>query len=194
MIPQIITPTPIIAPNQFNGRVDADSIMASLARTSGQTLKCDGGVTYYPMGSVTVKKPIGTIVLPSGVMVKSENFFKITLWQDDYARRLVKFLNYELHHDGVWAVMWLNPTIDGYATEIRMAYQDEDGDTQFVVESQRPLVDLQQVDDVRSHGNNCESAYHQYKNFLNDVDVQDNQKIQAAKGEQPKDPNDQPLL
>lgn len=181
-------------PAKFNAKVDADSIMATLARSSGATLKADGGVMFTPFESVVVRKATGTVKLASGIIVTAENFFKLTPWQDDYARKLVMFLNYDLHHDGNWAVMWLNPTLEGMPTEIRLAYQDEDGDVQFVIESDRTLVNLQQVDDVRSHGENAEQAYMQYKQWLCDVDVQDNQKIKAAQGQQQFDPTIQPLV
>lgn len=185
---------PGLGGHAFNAKVDADSIMATLARKNGTTLRCNGGVQFAPYDGVVVRRDFGEVMMDSGLLQPVSTFFKLTPWQVDYAQRLVKFLNYEMGHDGSWAVLWLNPTIDGYATEIRMAYQDVDGDVQFVVESDRTLVDLQSVDDVSSHGNNCNSAYVQWKQWMDDVDVQKNQTIKAAQGQQQLDPTVTPLL
>ena len=169
--------------------------MATLARQNGQTVKANGGVSFLPYNGAILRQAIGEVTLPSGVIVKADTFFKLSAWQDDYARRCVRFLNGELGHDGAWAVMWLNPTIDGLPTEIRFAWQDGDGDVQVVVESDLTLVKLQQADNPREmHGNNCESAYNQYKAFIKDVDVQKDQTIKAAQGQQPRDPNVQPII
>lgn len=186
---------PILGEHKFNARVDAESIMATLARQNGQTLHASGGVSFVPYNGAILRQAIGEVRLPSGVIIGADVFFKLSAWQDDYARRCVKFLNGDLGHDGAWAVMWLNPTIDGLPTEIRFAWQDDDGDVQFVVESDVTLVKLQQTDDPRTmHGNNAEAAYRQYRDFLQDVDVQENQKIKAAQGQRPRDPNDQPII
>lgn len=178
----------------FNAKVDAESIMASLARQNGQTLDHDAAIQWFPHDTAIVRKAEGQIVMPSGVVVNASNFFKITAWQDDYARRLVKFLNYELNHDGVWAVAWCNPTQEGYATELRMGFQDMDGDFQFLIGSDLTLVDLQTKDDARRHGKVCEEAYQTWRNWQKDVDVRPDQKIKAAQGQAQADPNDQPLL
>lgn len=185
---------PILGEKKFNGRVDADSIMATLARNAGMTVQAAGGVSFMPFDGAILRRAVGEVKLASGVIVKADAFFKLTAWQDDYARRCVKVLNGDLGHDGAWAVMWLNPTVDGLPTEIRFAWQDDDGDIQFVVESQRTLVDLQQVDDATSHGNNCAEAYKTWRGWLKDVDVQPDQTIKAAQGQQQKDPNVRPLV
>jgi len=180
---------------KFNGRVDAASIMATLARKNGQTLKnIQGGIEFFPVDQAVIRKARGTVMLPSGVLINAENFFQITPWQDDYARRLVRFLNYELSHDGVWAVCWCNPTEDGYATELRYGFQDEDGDLQIALASDLTLVDLQTVDDVKRHGNVVEQAYQKWVEWKEEVDVRPDQTIKAAQGQSQADPRVQPLV
>lgn len=184
----------VLGGHKFNAKVDADSILASMARANGQTYDQGSGVEWFPHDKAVVRKAQGQIKLKSGVVVNAEHFYKITAWQDDYARRLVKFLNYEMNHDGVWAVAWCNPTDDGYATEIRFGFQDMDGDFQFLIGSDLTLVDLQTRDDVRRHGKVCEEAYQQWRTWQKDVDVRPEQTIKAAKGQSQANPNDQPIL
>lgn len=190
-LPDVVAP---ILGQKFNGKVDAESIMASMCRQNGQTLDQYAAVTWFPHDSAIVRKAHGQVQLPSGVVVKAEHFFRITAWQDDYARRLVKFLNYEMSYDGVWAVAWCNSTVDGYATELRFGFQDRDGDLQFLIGSDLTLVDLQTRDDVRRHGKVCDNAYNQWRAWQRDVDVQPEQTIKAAQGQQQADPKDQPFL
>lgn len=190
-LPEVVAP---ILGQKFNAKVDAESIMASMARQNGQTLDQDAAVQWFPHDGAIVRKATGQVLLPSGIVVNAENFFKITAWQDDYARRLVKFLNYEMRHDGVWAVAWCNSTVDGYATELRMGFQDLDGDFQFLIGSDLTLVDLQTRDDARRHGKVCEDAYQQWRGWQRDVDVKPEQTIKAALGQQQADPTVQPIL
>lgn len=186
----------VLTGSKFNAKVDADSIMATLARQTGQTISdVEGGIEYFPHNSTVIRKGKGVVRWSgSGIVLKADDFFKITNWQDDYARRLVRFLNYELNFDGCWAVVWCNPTEDGYATELRYGYQDADGDLQFVIGCDLTLVDLQAKDDARRHGNAAVEAYKTWQNWKKDVDVQPGQTIKAAQGERSRDPTVQPIL
>lgn len=180
----------------FNTKIDADVIVASLMRKAGTTLgdNVNCGVTFVPHGQAILEKPIGYARTKNGVIRAASNFMKLTTWQRDYARRLVQFLNYELHHDGVWSVAWSNPTHEGMPTQLNFAFQDVDGDIQCVVNSDRTLIDLMTKDDVKGHGGNAEAAYQHYVTFVRDVDVKKNQTIKAAQGEQQLDPNVVPII
>lgn len=178
-----------------NNKIDGDTIVATMMRNQHQTIDSDCGLMFMPHGSMVLEKFIGYVKTPtSGVIRRAENFVKVTPWQRDYARRLVKFLNYDLHYDGAWSVMWGDPTIDGTPTTIHFAYQDVDGDVAFVVDSTRSLVELMQTNDVRSHGQNADKAHREWKAMMKDVEVRKDQTIKAALGEQPLDPNVQPII
>lgn len=177
----------------INYKIDADTIMASLMRRNGQTFQGRHGVTYMPNYADIVVKYVGDVRKPSGMILRAENFYKVAPWQDHHARELVRKLNAQLHHDGAWAVMWTNPTPDGMPTEIKISFQDVDGDPQFVIDCERTLADLMTTG-PESHMENCERAYQQWKQWQVDMEISPNQKIKWGQGQEQRDPHDQPLI
>lgn len=175
--------------------LDVDTIHAGLARMAGTVLAGAHGVQYTissDFGKQVRRTYVGGHVRNSrGILQRVENFYKVQEWQNDHATKLVRLLNYELHHDGSWAVMWTLPGFDGIPTELRMAFQDVDGDVQLVVESDRKPADLLANGPI-SHLNNCEKAYQEWREHMKVVDVQKNQTIKMGQGEREKDPSIQP--
>lgn len=177
----------------WNHKLDSNTIMAALMRRHGQTFNGSHGVTYMPDYMNCIVRHVGQVQMKSGVLVPTSHFYKVEPWQDDYARKLVADLNKILHHDGAWAVMWCNPTEFGMPTQLKIAFQDKDGDPQFVIDVERPLTDLQ-VNGPKSHMDNCERAYQQWKRWMADMEINDNQKIKWGQGQEQIRPDDQPLI
>lgn len=174
-------------------KIDGDTICAGLARRAGQVYEGEHGVMFMPHDQVVIVKHIGVVKTRSGVILRAEHFYKVAPWQDDYARKLVHKLNYELHHDGAWSVMWSHPTDDGMPTQINFAYQDVDGDPQLVINSDRTLADMM-TRGPDSHLENCERAYQQVVGWKKDMEIAPDQQIKWAKGQEQLDPNVQPEL
>jgi hypothetical protein len=177
----------------WNWKVDSNAIMAALMRRNGQTFGGEHGVTFMPDYMNCVVRHFGMVKMKSGVLVSAQHFYKTEAWQDDYARKLVANLNKQLHHDGVWAVMWTNPTEFGMPTELRIAFQDKDGDPQFVIEVERTLTDLM-VHGPDSHMENCERAYQQWVRWQKEMEISEKQKIKWGQGQEQINPLDQPLI
>lgn len=182
-----------------NRKVDGDTLVRTAQAAAGQVLQGNHGVMFIPAGprgpkmqSVAVRY-IGQVRAPSGVIMEARFFYRVEPWQIDHAEKLVHKLNYELHHDGAWSVLWKHPAPDGVPTMISMAYQDADGDVQFVVDSNRTCADLQ-IAGPESQIEICERAYKQFMGWLSDVDIGAGQMIKAAQGQQQKDPTIQPLI
>lgn len=177
----------------YNKKIDGDLLMACVAAGAGQTVSGEHGVMYMPYHRNVGVRYIGFVRAASKVVIPTKLFYKVEPWQDDYARKLVHLLNYQLHHDGAWSVMWGSPTQDGMPTQINMAYQDVDGDFCFVINSERTLLDMQMTG-PESHLENCERAWKQYTGWGEEVEIRPEQKIKAAQGQEQKDPTVQPII
>jgi hypothetical protein len=99
-----------------------------------------------------------------------------------YATDLCTKLNREIAFDGKWIVAFCELDLAiGLFRHLAMLFADQDGDVQFVVDSDESFET--QVRGVDAYVQQCAEAHAAWREMIRDVDVSPQQRIMAAQGE-----------
>lgn len=175
--------------DKIDGDLLVNAAMQQMQNVDGQ----DCGLMFMPThGFKIIEQWVGTYRTPAGLTVPPSMYFKFDEWQKPHAHSLTWKLNYDLHHDGAWSCLWRDPNQFGIPVTLDIAFQDKDGDVQFVIEGEEMRILELRLHGPDAHMENCEAAYQEWRGWEKDVDIQPDQKIAASKGQKQKDPFDQP--